>query len=66
MIKWLPQVALVKGRCARDAPPETFDIGEFKSIKKNSTTITHIYNESANIIESCNIAFDTNDCWNIP
>ena len=33
---------------------------------KNSTTIKHINNESANIIEGCNVAFDINDCWNFP
>ena len=27
-------------------------------------TIKHIYKESANIIESCNVACDTSDCWN--
>ena len=31
---------------------------------KNSTTIKRIYNSSANIIEGCNVAFDTNDCYN--
>ena len=40
----------------------SFDIGVFKTIKKNSTTIKHIYTKSANIIEGCNVAFDTNDC----
>ena len=51
-----------KGRCARDTLPHTFDIGVFKTAKKNSTTIKHIHNKSANIIEGCNVAFDTNDC----
>ena len=31
---------------------------------KNSTTIKHIYNEFVNIIEGCNVTFDTNDCCN--
>ena len=48
--------------CARDALPYTFDISVFKTIKTNSTTIRHIYNESANITEGCNVAFDTIDC----
>ena len=51
--------------CPCDALPHTFNIGMFKSIK-NSATIKHIYNEPANIIEGCNVAFDTNDCWNFP
>ena len=29
-----------------------------------STAIKHIYKESAHIIEGCNVACDTNDCWN--
>ena len=29
---------------------------------KNSTTIKHIHNSSANIIEGCYVAFDTTDC----
>ena len=33
-----------KGRCARDALPHTFVIGVFKTVKKNSNTIKHIYN----------------------
>ena len=33
---------------------------------KRSSTIKCICNESANIIASCNVAFDTNDCWNTP
>ena len=41
-------------------------IDNFKSNTKISTTIKHIYNESANIFEGCNVAFDTNDCWNVP
>ena len=41
-------------------------IGVFKSFKTNSATIKRIYDESANVIEGCNVAFDTNDCWNIP
>ena len=57
---------VVKGRCARDALPYTFDIDEFKSVYKHSTTIKHIYNKFANIPEDCNVAFDINDCWNFP
>ena len=36
----------VKGRAARDSLPNIFDISMFKSGKKNSTTIKHIYNET--------------------
>ena len=57
---------MAKGRCARDAPPQTINIGTFKFVEKSSTTIKHIYNESANIIEGCNVAFDTNGCCNFP
>ena len=53
-----------KGRCARDALPHAFDIGVFKFFFAISTTIKHIHKESANIIEGCNVACDTNDCWN--
>ena len=51
-----------KGRRARDALPHIFDIGVFETVKKNSTATKHIRNKSANIIEGCNVAFDTNGC----
>ena len=38
----------------------------FNSLINNSIIVKHIYNESANKIESCNVAFDTKDCWNFP
>ena len=53
-----------KGRCARDALPHAFHIGVFKFVFTISTAIKHIYKESAHIIEGCNVACDTNDCWN--
>ena len=53
-----------KGRCARDALPHAYHIGVFKFVFTISTVIKHIYKESANIIEGCNVACDTNDCWN--
>ena len=53
-----------KGRCARDALPHAFHFGVFKFVFTISTAIKHIYKESANIIEGCNVACDTNDCWN--
>ena len=59
-------ITVVKGRCARDAIPHTFNIGEFKSVKNDSTAIKHIYNEPANIIEGFNVAFYASDCWNFP
>ena len=53
-----------KGRCARDALPHAFHIGVFKFVFTISTAIKHIYKESAHMIEGCNVAYDTNDCWN--
>ena len=53
-----------KGRCARDALPRAYHIGVFKLVFTISTAIKHIYKEPANIIEGCNVACDTNDCWN--
>ena len=43
-------IPVVKGRCARDVLSHTFNIGVYKTTKKNITTIQHISNESANII----------------
>ena len=45
---------------ARDATFVTryvrdFDVGVFKTVKKNSTTIKHTDNKSANIIDGCNV-----------
>ena len=60
------RMPVVKRRCARDALPHTSNIDRFKSFKNNSTTFKHIYNESAKIIEGCNVAFDTSDCCNFP
>ena len=57
-------IPVVKESCARDVLLHSFHIGVFKCVKKISTTIKHIYKESVNIIEGCNVAFDTNDCWN--
>ena len=57
-------IPVVKGRCARDALPHALHIGVFKFVKTISTAMKHIYKESANIIEDCNVAFATKDCWN--
>ena len=57
---------VVKGRCARDAQPHTFNISFFRSNKKDCAAIKHIYNESANITEGCNDAFDNSDCQWLP
>ena len=58
-------ITVVKGRCSRDALPHAVHIGVFKQfVKTISTAIKHIYKESANMIEGCNVAFDTKDCWN--
>ena len=55
---------VVKGRCARDALPHTFNMGVCLNPLNNSVTIEHIYDESANIIVGCNVAFDDYDSWN--
>ena len=55
-------IPVVKECCAHNALPHAFHIGVFKFVKMISTTFKHIYKESANIIEGCNVAFDTNDC----
>ena len=59
-------IPVVKGRCAREAPPHVFDIDVFKYIISNPTTIKHIYNEAENLNESCDVAFDSNNRWNLP
>ena len=59
-------MTVVKGGCACDAQRHTFDIGVFKSDKQISTTINHIYNASVNLTDSCNVAFDINDCFYFP
>ena len=56
-------IPVAKGRCARDTLPHAFHIGVFEIVKTISTAIKHIYKEFADIIEDCNVAFDTNDCW---
>ena len=50
--------------CACEMLPLTFITGVFKSIKKNSATIKHIYNESVNIIVVCYVPFDINGYLN--
>ena len=59
-------IPVVKGRCAREALSHAFDIGMFKYGKSNPTPIKHMYNESENLNESCDIAFDSNNWWNLP
>ena len=58
-------IPVVKGRCAREALPHVFNIGVFKYGKRNPTTIKQIYNESENFNGSCDVAFDSNNRWNI-
>ena len=43
--------------------PQTFDIGVFKTVKTNLTTVGHIHSKSATMIEGCNVALDANDCY---
>ena len=57
---------VVKGRCSYDALPHIFDIDTFKCGKNNSITKKHVYNESMSLIDTCDVAFDNNDWWNIP
>ena len=54
-------MSVVKGCCARDALPQTFNIGLFKSNKKKSTKKKRIYDEYANLVDSGNVDFDTSD-----
>ena len=54
-------ILVIKGRCARDALPHFCNIGEFKSVEKNSTTMKYIYNESVNILKAVMMLFYTND-----
>ena len=49
-----------------EALPHAFIIGVFKYGKSYSTTIKHIYIESENLNESYNVAFDSNNWWNLP
>ena len=42
------------------------NIGMSKCSKGNPTTMKHIYNESENLYESCDVAFHSNDWWNLP
>ena len=57
---------VVEGRCAREALSHAFNIGMFKCDKSNPTTIKHIYNESENLNESCDVAFDSINWWKFP
>ena len=57
-------VASHASRQAHDALHDPFNTSMFKSVRKNSATIKHIYNEFAKITEGYNNAFDTNDYWN--
>ena len=44
-------ILVVKGRCARDVLLQAFE---------------HIYNDAVNLIDNCDVAFDTNDWWSHP
>ena len=59
-------IPVVKGGCACEALHHAFNIGVFEYGKSNSTTIKHIYNKSENLNESCDVAFDRNNWWNLP
>ena len=51
-------MSVVNGRLAHDALLHIFNIGEFESVKKNSTTMKYTYNEFVSLIDNCDIAFD--------
>ena len=53
---------IIKGGCARDLLPHTFNISEFKSVKKNSTTIKHL--QWICIIEGCNVPINDASVFN--
>ena len=59
-------ITVVKGRCAREALPRAFNIGVYKYGKSDTTTIKPIYNESDILNEGCDVAFDSNNWWNLP
>ena len=59
-------IPVAKGRCAHEALSHAFNIGVFKYGKTNPTTIKYIYNESDNLNNSCDVAFDSNNWWNLP
>ena len=59
-------IPVVKGRCARDALPHSFNIDVFENAKNSYTTIKHINNESENFIDNCDVALDTTGWWNQP
>ena len=54
-------MSVVKGCCAHDALPQTFNIGVFKSNKRKSTKKKWIYDEYANLVDSGKVDFDTSD-----
>ena len=57
---------VVQGCCAHEALPHAFNTSVFKYGESNLTTIKHIYNESENFNESCAVAFDSKNWWNLP
>ena len=61
-----PTIRVIEGCCAREGLPHAFNISVFQYSKSNSTTIKHIYNESVNFNESCDIPFDINNWWYLP
>ena len=59
-------IPVVKGHCDHEALPHAFNNGVFKYRKSNPTTIKDIYSEFENLNESCDVAFDSNNWWNLP
>ena len=58
-------IPVIKGCCACEALPHAFYIWVFKYGKSNPTKIKHIYNKSENLNESCDVAFDSSNWWNL-
>ena len=58
-------IPVVKRCCSYDALPQIFHTDIFKC-GKNSSITKNIYNEIVSLIDSCDVAFDNNDWWNVP
>ena len=60
------KMPVVRGRYAPDVLLDTTNVGGLKIVTKTFYQNKNIYNECAKLIEGCNVAFHTNDCWNLP
>ena len=57
---------VVKRRCVRDELPQAIDIGVLNATKQFFHNMIYIYSESVNLIDNCNVAFDSINLWNHP